>query len=128
MRVLLLRAPPDAARSAAELQKKGHRPLLSPVIEIVPTGLALPQGAFDAVLGTSAQAFKFLKRDEAPLLRDLPLYCVGSRAAADALKSGFRAAQIIAPDAKSLAGQIEAKLSAPAHFLYLAGEDRKADL
>ncbi len=128
MRVLLLRAAADAARSAAELQKKGHRPLISPVIEIVPTGTAVPPGPFDAVIATSAQAFKFLAPKEVQELRDLPLLCVGSRTAAAALKSGFRAASIIAPDAQNLTPQIVAKFSSPAHFLYLAGEDRKPDL
>lgn len=128
MRILLLRAAADAARSAAELQKRGHRPLLSPVIEIVPTGLPLPSGSFDAVIASSAQAFKFLAPEEVQLLRDLPLLCVGSRTAAAALKSGFRAASLIAPDAKSLAPLVAAKYPAPAHFIYLAGEDRKPDL
>ncbi len=59
---------------------------------------------------------------------DLPLFCVASRTAAAALKSGFRAASLIAPDAKSLAPLIAAKFASPAHFIYLAGEDRKPDL
>ncbi len=128
MKILLLRAAPDAARSAAELQKRGHRPLLSPVIEIVPTGLPLPSGPFEAVIASSAQAFKFLAPEEVERLRDLPLLCVGSRTAAAALKSGFRAASLIAPDAKSLTPLVAAKYAAPAHFIYLAGEDRKPDL
>jgi uroporphyrinogen-III synthase len=126
--ILLLRAADDAARSAAELQKRGHRLVLSPVIEIVPLGLPLPEGPFDGVIATSAQAFKFMPREDAEQLRTLPLLCVGSRGALAALRLGFPQALIIAPDAKSLTPQIIAKLPPPAHFLYLAGEDRKPDL
>jgi uroporphyrinogen-III synthase len=126
--ILLLRAADDAARSAAELQKRGHRLVLSPVIEIVPTGLPLPEAPFDGVIATSAQAFKFMPREGADQLRTLPLFCVGSRGALAALRLGFPQAQVIAPDAKSLTPQIIAKLPPPAHFLYLAGEDRKPDL
>jgi len=128
MRILLLRASEDAARSAAGLQKNGHRPLLSPVIEIVPTGLPLPSGRYDALIATSAQAFKFLSREDAQQLKPLPLLCAGSRTAVAALKNGLGQASVIAPDVKSLAGDIAAKFSPPAHLLYLAGEDRKPDL
>jgi uroporphyrinogen-III synthase len=126
--ILLLRAADDAARTAAELQKRGHRLVLSPVIEIVPTDIALPEGPFDGIIATSAQAFKFMSREEAERLRAFPLLSVGSRAAVAALKLGFPQAMVIASDAKSLTSHIVAKFSAPAHFLYLAGEDRKPDL
>jgi uroporphyrinogen-III synthase len=126
--ILLLRAADDAARSAAELQKKGHRPIISPVIEIVATGLPLPGGEFDALIVTSAQVFKFLSRDDAEDLWPLPLFCVGSKSAVAALRSGFPPAVIIAPNAKSLTPQITVKFPPPIRFLYLAGEDRKPDL
>ncbi len=126
--VLLLRAADDAARSAAEIQKRGHRLVLSPVIEIVPTGLPLPAGDFDALVMTSAQVLKFLPDDDADRLRPLPLFCVGSRSAVAALRNGFPPAVIIAPDVKSLTAQIAAQFPPPIRFLYLAGEDRKPDL
>lgn len=128
MRILLLRAQADASRSAAELQKKGHRLVLSPVIEIAPADWVLPEGSFDGLIATSVHAFSFLEKDEIAQLRALPLLCVGSRTALAALRCGFPQSQIIAPNAKSLTPQIAAKFPAPAHFLYLAGEDRKPEL
>jgi uroporphyrinogen-III synthase len=101
---------------------------VSPVIEIVPTGLPLPTDEFDALIVSSAQVFKFLSQEDAQRLWPLPLFCVGSRSAVAALRRGFPPAVIIAPDAKTLTPQIAAKFSPPIGFLYLAGEDRKPDL
>ena len=58
-RVLVLRAREDAERTASRLRAMGFTPLLSPVLEIVGTGAAIPRGPFDAVLATSAKGLEF---------------------------------------------------------------------
>jgi len=128
MRILLLRAGEDAARSAPPLQKMGHQVVHSPVIEFADTGARVPNDAYHAVLATSPQAFGSLDDEEIGALRTLPLYCVGSRASLAAIKIGLRSPHIIGRDAAGLAEQLIKKYPAPVHFLYLAGSDRKPDL
>jgi len=128
MRILLLRAPEDAARSAPPLQKMGHQIVLSPVIEFKETQTPVPNDAYHAILATSAQAFGSLDEEEIGALRTLPLYCVGSRASFAAIKTGLHSPYLIGQTAESLAQQLIKKYPAPVHFLYLAGSDRKPDL
>ena len=76
-RVLVLRAREDAERTASRLRAMGFTPLISPVLEIVGTGAAIPRGPFDAVLATSAKGLEFCV--EPGGLRTLPLNAVGAR-------------------------------------------------
>jgi len=132
MRLLITRAAEEAARTAAKVAQKGHLAILSPVLEMVPTGALWPGGVVDAVLATSAQAFELVSfAPDAPspeVKRLLPLYLVGTRTGEAAAASGFEGAYKIAPDAKAMAQRIIADLAAPARLLYLAGHDRKPDL
>ena len=68
------------------LRELGHEPLLSPLLDIVPQRVELPDANFDAVLATSANAFSAT----VPVsLRDVPVYAVGARTAAAARDAGF---------------------------------------
>jgi uroporphyrinogen-III synthase len=132
--VLLTRALDDAMRSAARLAALGHHAILSPVLEMAPTGAQWPAGAVDGVLATSAQAFELLSATPdwpAPEARRLlPLYLVGERTCEAARGRGFEGRALVADDAGTLAGEAVARLGgdAPARLLYLAGRDRKPDL
>jgi uroporphyrinogen-III synthase len=132
MQVLLTRAADEAMRSAAKLEARGHRAVLSPVLEMVPTGASWPSGVIDAVLATSAQAFElFSDAPDWPLpesRRLLPLYLVGERTREAARERGFEGPTAIAPDAKELASEVVSSLAPPARLVYLAGRDRKPDL
>jgi uroporphyrinogen-III synthase len=132
VQILLTRAMDQGLRSAAKLEAMGHSVLISPVLEMVPTGADWPSGVLDGVLATSAQAFELLS-DSAdwPLpetRRLLPLFIVGERTLKAARDRGFAGAALIAPDAKMLALDIEGKIERNGRLIYLAGRDRKPDL
>lgn len=124
-RVLVLRAREDAERTASRLRAMGFTPLLSPVLEIVGTGAAIPRGPFDAVLATSAKGLEFCP--EPGGLRTLPLHAVGARTAQIARELGWRP-DLFAGEARALLPLIHARHETAARFLYLAGRDRQSDL
>lgn len=132
MLVLLTRPFDEATRSAAKLAAIGHTAVLSPVIEIVPTGAVWPRGVIDAVIATSARAFQSLQlAPEWPppeLRRLVPLYLVGAKTAEAARACGFEGPLRITLDAKALCSVISDRFEAPTRVLYLAGRDRKSDL
>jgi uroporphyrinogen-III synthase len=128
MRVIVTRARGDAARTAAALRARGHEALLSPVLEIVPTGAAIDPGRAQALIATSAHAFAFLPQADAARLAPLPLFVVGARTAKAATDAGLTPPRVIAASALELAQQMAAALPGPAHLFYLAGHDRKPDL
>jgi uroporphyrinogen-III synthase len=124
-RVLVLRAREDAERTASRLRAMGFTPLLSPVLEIVGTGAAIPRGPFDAVLATSAKGLEYCTAPGE--LRTLPLHAVGARTAQIARELGWRP-ELFAGDARGLLPLIRARHETPTRFLYLAGRDRQDEL
>jgi uroporphyrinogen-III synthase len=128
MRVIVTRARDDAARTAAALRARGHEALLSPVLEIVGTGVAVNPGEAQGVIATSAHAFVFLPAADVARLAHLPLFVVGARTAQAAIGAGLRPPRIVAAHAAELAAQLASALPGPARLLYLAGHDRKPDL
>lgn len=132
MLVLLTRALDEGTRTATKLAANGHRAILSPVLDMVPTGAAWPPGIVGGVLATSAQAFElFSDLPEWPLpeaRRLMPLFVVGARTLEAARERGFEGPSFVAVDAKELAASVIANVDASRHLLYLAGRDRKPDL
>ncbi|HUB64758.1 MAG TPA: uroporphyrinogen-III synthase [Methylocella sp.] len=132
MLILLTRALEDAKRTAASLAREGHATVLSPVLEMVPTGALWPAGVIDGVIATSARAFElFSAAADWPLpeaRRLMPLLLVGERTRDAARERGFEGAALIAPDAKTLVAEIGARFAAPHRLVYLAGRDRKPEL
>ncbi|ACK48990.1 uroporphyrinogen III synthase HEM4 [Methylocella silvestris BL2] len=134
MLVLLTRAFDEAMRTAAKLTALGHHAILSPVLEMAPTGAEWPQCVVDGALATSTQAFELLSQSgdwPSPEARRLtPLHVVGERTKAAARERGFEGRTSVAPDAKILASSLIGALAGrtPSRFVYLAGRDRKPDL
>ncbi|WP_036281273.1 uroporphyrinogen-III synthase [Methylocystis sp. ATCC 49242] len=124
-RVLVLRAREDAARTSEKLRALGFESVLSPVLEIVATGAAIPSGEFDAVLASSAKGVECAGNISA-LLR-LPFHAVGAKTAKAAETRGWRP-DIVAGNAEAILPLLLARYAQPAHFLYLAGRDRQAAL
>lgn len=120
MRLLVTRPVDEAARTAARLTALGHEPALAPVLDIAPTGAVLPAGPFDLVIATSARALQPACPVEAPLA------CVGEKTAAVGRRAGF-SVTVTAPDADRLAETLLQDAS-PKTALYLAGQERRADL
>ncbi|MGO9005449.1 MAG: uroporphyrinogen-III synthase [Beijerinckiaceae bacterium] len=132
MLVVVTRGRDEAVRTARKLAARGHRSIVSSVLEMAATGATWPQGVVDAVIATSAQAFDLLKLEpEWPppeARRLMPLFLVGERTATAARNSGFSGPMLVAPDAKNLATRILVQHTRPARTVYLAGRDRKPDL
>ncbi len=132
MLVLLTRALDEGTRTAIKLAANGHRAILSPVLDMVPTGAEWPRGVVGGLLATSSQAFElFSDQPDWPqpeARRLLPLYLVGARTRDAARDRGFEGPALIAADAKELAASVAAGVDASRRLLYLAGRDRKPDL
>lgn len=139
MRVLITRELSAARRTAADIAALGHEPIIAPLIEIV--GLKtridafaaeLPDQRYDAVIATSAQAFRFLRPPSlapsafAPLAAT-PLFVVGARTAEAAAAVGLTHPRVVAANGAELAQEIIATLPSSARALYLAGQNRKTD-
>lgn len=121
MRVLVTRPMDQAASTAMRLSALGHSAVCAPALEVFPIAPALPEGPFDLILATSAQAFAGLH--PSPVLRAAPLACVGDKTAAAAAAAGF-VARIVAPRAEALSARLIAEWP-PGSALYLAGRERK---
>jgi uroporphyrinogen-III synthase len=97
---------------------------VAPVLEIVATGARPPDGPFDLLLATSAQAF--LGFEAAGGSPSLPLACVGAKTAEAGRRKGF-AVQGVGADSEALAALLLEEGGAKS-ALYLAGRDRKGQL
>ena len=132
MLVLLTRALDESNRTAARLACEGHDAVLSPVLDMVPTGAIWPAGVIDGVIATSAHAFDLLSAaPDWPLPEArhlLPLLLAGERTREAARERGFEGPAVVAPDARTLAPEIKSRFATPCRFIYLAGRDRKPDL
>lgn len=131
MRLLLTRAAEDAARTRAKLEASGHAVLVSPVLEIIGTGAAWPQGVVDALLATSGHAFAVWRDAGSPAVearRLMPLFLVGARTAEVAREHGFLGAAVVMANATALALGLEQLAHGPKRVVYLAGRERKPDI
>lgn len=126
-RVLVTRPQPDAVLTAAKLEAAGYHPVCLPVSETVATGASLPQGSFDAVAVTSANALRHINPDLLVPYRHSQLYAVGEKTASVARDVGFEA--IYAGDGWGLhlGRHVAAEMPAGSHVLYLTGKIRRPD-
>ena len=85
MKVLVVRAIEDARRTAARLAARGHEAILAPVLDIRPLPHEIPEGAFDALIATSAHAVTGALPEG---LIDVAIFVVGERTAAAAARAG----------------------------------------
>ena len=126
MRIWVARPEPGAARTGERLAAMGHAPLIAPVLVVRPTGAPLPDGPFDAVVLTSANALAaLLATTEAAPLRGLPVFAVGARTAALAAQAGLGPVVRGQGDACALADLIRARLAPGTRLLHVAGAERK---
>ncbi|MBW8299734.1 MAG: uroporphyrinogen-III synthase [Hydrogenophaga sp.] len=133
MRVLVTRPEPAASRTAAELRRRGHEPLLLPLavaehdVDILAAALARPHAA---IAVTSAEAIRALHAlpDLPPEFFDMACFAVGESTASAAWNLGFRS--VVAGDnngttlARMIAGQTGPAFSPDRPLIYLAGSPR----
>jgi uroporphyrinogen-III synthase len=129
MHVLVTRPEPAADRTAEALLARGHDVWKLPLMRIEPVPADL-SGAWSAVVVTSANAPAAIAENPArAALAKLPLFAVGERSAEAARAAGFGDVVSAGGDARDLVRLLRArKADVSAPLLYLAGEDRAADL
>lgn len=135
MRVLVTRPEPASARTAAELGRRGHEPVLLPLMQAVqqPEVLASsPSHGIAAIAVTSAEAMRVLAslpNDARHPFIALPLFAVGRATARAAREAGFQDVSVADGDGRSLARLLIAKTdqNPGAPILYLTGTPRSPE-
>ena len=129
MRVVITRPQADGERTATALRARGHEVLVAPLmrVEVIAANLA---GEWGAVIVTSANAANAIAQNPARnALIKRPLFAVGQRSAEAARQTGFINVTSAGGDVRDLVRTLVGEhADAKAPLLYLAGEDRAADL
>jgi uroporphyrinogen-III synthase len=131
MRVLVTRPQPDAETTAAELRRRGHDPMLAPMLatRFSPWRPAQDHPLPDAVIATSVNGIRGL--DACPwrtALLALPLFVPGEASAAFARTAGFCDVRPVFGDSTQVADRVLADLPPGTRLLYAAGVDRTGAL
>ncbi len=130
MRLLLTRPEPDAQRTATALRGRGHEVIVTPLLRIEAVAADLGPGRWDAIVMTSANSCRAIANH--PRCNELitcPVFVVGRHSAEAARIASFADVTSADGDAKDLARLLVARFAArDRRLLYLAGEDRAADL
>ena len=119
-RIIVLRPEPGASETVKRARKRGLEAVSVPLFEIEPVTWSMPEGAFDGVLLTSANAVRQAGPD-LQKLRALRAYTVGDATAEAARDAGFDVAATGDDGVERLLGSIEPELK----LIHLCGEDRK---
>jgi uroporphyrinogen-III synthase len=113
--LLILRPEPGASATFARAQARGLKARRHPLFAPEPVAWTLPQGSFDALLVTSANAVRLAGR-----LPSLPVHAVGDASAAAARDAGLQVVTVGAGGVDLLLAGLPAAL----RLLHLAGEER----
>jgi uroporphyrinogen-III synthase len=129
MRIVVTRPQADSERTAAALRARRHDVLIAPLLQVEPVATDF-SGGWGGIIITSSNAPGAIASHPAreKLVR-LPLYAVGKRSADAARMAGFTNVTSAGGDVRDLVRVITTRRAdAAAPLLYLAGEDRAADL
>src|SRR4029077_14742430 len=129
MRVVVTRPQRDSERTAALLRARGHDVLVDSLMRVEPLAANLA-GTWGAIIVTSANAPDAIAGNPGrEALTRLPLFAVGQRSADAARQAGFENVSPADGDVRDLIRMLIAQRAGTnASLLYLAGEDRAADL
>jgi uroporphyrinogen-III synthase len=130
MRLLVTRPEPDAQRTAAALRQRGHEVSIASLLQIESVAADLGPGPWDALVMTSANSCRAAaKHPRIAELAHRPVFTTGQYSAEAARAAGFADVTSADEDAKALAELLTATFAGKnRRLLYLAGEDRAADL
>lgn len=130
MRLLLTRPEPDAKRTAAALQARGHEVIIAPLLRIEAiTDAEIGAGPWAAILITSANAAPAIAAHKRYAeLRGLPVFAVGERSAQAMRDAGFAQVSSAGGDVHDLVHLVAQRVKPGASLLYLAGAERAGDL
>lgn len=130
MRLLVTRPEPDAQRTAAALRHRGHEVSIAPLLRLESVPADLGPGPWDALVMTSANSCRAASKH--PRIAELahrPVFTVGQYSAEAARGAGFANVTSADEDARALAKLLTETFGGKDRkLLYLAGEDRTADL
>ena len=107
--------------------RMGFKAVVASVMRIEGTGAGIPDGPFDGIILTSANALGGLT-DISEAMKSLPVLCVGERTADAARRAGFYRAESAGGDAGHLLTVVVGRFQSGARVLYLAGSVRKPDV
>jgi uroporphyrinogen-III synthase len=129
MRLAVTRPQADSERTATALRARGHQVLVAPLMRVEAVAVDL-RGTWAAVIMTSANASAAMAAHPArAALIKLPVFAVGQRSADVARQAGFADVTSAGGDVRDLVRLIAARRAdSSGLLLYLAGEDRAADL
>ncbi|UXN06820.1 uroporphyrinogen-III synthase [Bartonella sp. HY761] len=128
-KTILVTRPIESSQKTQEyILAKGFNTIIAPLSRLEPCNFILPEdlSQFDGLCASSAAAFLATSHQNDPkfeIIKELPLFCVGSKTAKAAQNAGFRHVAAIAQDADQLVSLL--KSSNYQHFLYLAGKQRR---
>jgi uroporphyrinogen-III synthase len=133
MRVLVTRPLPDAETTAADLRRRGHEPIVAPMLEtrfIDWSQAAAPEPALpDAIVATSPNGIRGLGgHPDIARLRHIRLFVTGSASARLADSLGFTDVRSAQGNVLDVLALIDAEMSTGCSLLYAAGYDRSGDL
>jgi uroporphyrinogen-III synthase len=129
MRLAVTRPQADGERTATALRARGHQVQVAPLMRVEPVAADL-RGGWAAVIMTSANAPGAIAAHpvRAALIKRA-VFAVGRRSADAARAAGFANVTSAGGDVRDLVRLIvERRADASGPLLYLAGEDRAADL
>ena len=130
MRLIVTRPEPDASATAELLRARGHAVDVVPLLRVeTVVGADLGAGPWGGIVITSANATRAIAAH--PRMRELvgrPVFAVGRRSAEAARAVGFAHVASADGDARDLVRLVAARADRNVPLLYLAGEDRAADL
>jgi uroporphyrinogen-III synthase len=132
MRLLVTRPAPDGERTAAILRARGHDTMVAALVRVdVLPDADLGMGPWSGILLTSANAARALAQNaRRPELLRLPAFVVGEHTAQAARAAGF--GEVVSADGNAvdlaLLIAANAREGSQPPLLYLAGEDRAADI
>lgn len=129
MRVVVTRPQADGERTAAALRARGHDVLVAPLMRIEPAHADLSSGWGGVIITSANAALAIADHPARKTLCKLPAFAVGRRSAEAARQAGFADVTSAGGDVRDLVRLIaERSADAAAPLLYLAGENRAADL
>lgn len=133
MKVLVTRAERAARKTAARLEKAGHRPVVLPLVEYRDTGAQIPAGPYSGIIFTSAAAAETFRNRNDPHAESLlpgTAYCVGEATATAARSAGFADIVSGGSNAEALAAALVRRIGGGdvRPWLYLAARDRAFEL
>lgn len=126
MRLLITRPQPDAGEIATELERRGHRCVIAPLMTVVTHAVDLPLSGVQALLLTSRNGVRALAA--ATPRRNIPVLAVGPGTAAAAADEGF-SVEAGAGDVAALGSLVRATLKPGAGpLLWITGKHIRGDL